>query len=460
MPRRITWVLLLALLLAPVLGTLSLGSSAFAQDETVLETPVAPGDGSPTVDVTPEGSPTEEISVTPEPSLTSEPTETETATETPTEVVTEVPTETPTGTPTGTPTATATTQVSGAGLVAASDLAITLDCRSNPEWFRVINNGTGNIQLQSITTLVDVTVNEPFASTRWLKPGEGALFQAGSAAKYGTVLSTSLIFTNSAYDAEGVEIVTSAGTATAKCAPKPPPVAPEVKNPGKLADISITVSCRTYAETIRVTNNGTGFIRLTGIETLYAPLAEEPYAIDRLLKPGQTALLQAGDGAQYGTVITKDYIFTNSVWEKDGVKVRTSAGNAIKACEKKPLPPEHWVDINLSQQYLRAYEGSTQVNATYVSTGRPGFDTPTGTYYIMYKYRYDDMEGTLGGEYYYVPAVPWTMYFTNYGHALHGAYWHNNFGNVMSHGCVNLPLGFAEWLYYWLPYGGRVVIHY
>jgi lipoprotein-anchoring transpeptidase ErfK/SrfK len=70
------------------------------------------------------------------------------------------------------------------------------------------------------------------------------------------------------------------------------------------------------------------------------------------------------------------------------------------------------------------------------------------------------MEGTIGGEYYNVPDVPNTQYFTNVGHAIHGAYWHNNFGAVMSHGCVNLPLGFDAWLFGWTSIGTRVEIHY
>jgi uncharacterized protein YraI len=121
---------------------------------------------------------------------------------------------------------------------------------------------------------------------------------------------------------------------------------------------------------------------------------------------------------------------------------------------------EFWIDINLSTQYMRVYRGSTVVMETYVSTGRPGFTTPTGTYYIIHKLPSQTMSGVLGGEYYYVPNVPWVMYFTNRGHAIHGAYWHNNFGRVMSHGCVNLPVSTAAWLYANTPYGTRVRIHY
>ena len=121
---------------------------------------------------------------------------------------------------------------------------------------------------------------------------------------------------------------------------------------------------------------------------------------------------------------------------------------------------ERWIEVNLSTQYLIAWEGDVSIAETYVSTGRPGFDTPPGTYHVLVKLETQTMEGVIGGEYYNVPDVPWVQYFTNYGHALHGTYWHNNFGAVMSHGCVNLPMDFAEWLYGWTSIGTRVEIHY
>lgn len=121
---------------------------------------------------------------------------------------------------------------------------------------------------------------------------------------------------------------------------------------------------------------------------------------------------------------------------------------------------EIWMDINLSSQSMVVYQGDKVLARTLVSTGRPGFDTPTGTYYINRKVPVKDMTGTLGGEYYYVHDVPSVMYFTNRGHAIHGAYWHNNFGYRMSHGCVNLPVNFASWLYSITPMGARVRIRY
>ncbi len=119
---------------------------------------------------------------------------------------------------------------------------------------------------------------------------------------------------------------------------------------------------------------------------------------------------------------------------------------------------EKWVQVSLGQQYATAWQGDTVVWQGYVSTGREGFETPTGTFHILTKLESQTMEGVIGGEYYNVPNVPWVMYFTDLGHALHGTYWHNNFGTPMSHGCVNLPMDVAEWMYQWAPVGTRVEI--
>lgn len=119
-----------------------------------------------------------------------------------------------------------------------------------------------------------------------------------------------------------------------------------------------------------------------------------------------------------------------------------------------------WIEINLSEQYMTVWNGGEVLFGTYVSTGREGFDTPPGTFYINAKLESQTMEGVLGGEYYNVPDVPWVMYFTDRGHAIHGAYWHNNFGAVMSHGCVNLPVDTAAYLYSITEIGTRVEIHY
>ncbi len=119
---------------------------------------------------------------------------------------------------------------------------------------------------------------------------------------------------------------------------------------------------------------------------------------------------------------------------------------------------EKWVLINITLQYLWAYQGDQVLWQGYVSTGLAKFATPTGSFRIINKLPVQDMEGVIGGEYYNVPQVPDVMYFTDVGHALHGTYWHNNFGTPMSHGCVNLPMDVADWMYEWAPMGMRVEI--
>jgi len=115
--------------------------------------------------------------------------------------------------------------------------------------------------------------------------------------------------------------------------------------------------------------------------------------------------------------------------------------------ESSPL--EKWIEIDLSEQKLIAHEDDKIFLESLVSSGKWG-RTPTGEFKIWAKYKYIKMSG--GSKelhtYYYLPNVPYTMFFYK-GFGLHGTYWHNNFGNTMSHGCVNLPTLVAEKLFYW-----------
>jgi lipoprotein-anchoring transpeptidase ErfK/SrfK len=116
---------------------------------------------------------------------------------------------------------------------------------------------------------------------------------------------------------------------------------------------------------------------------------------------------------------------------------------------------ERWIDVNLTHQMVYAYQGNTVVNSFLVSTGTWQYPTVTGQYHIYIKLRYTDMSGPG----YYLPNVPFTMYFYK-GYGLHGTYWHHNFGTPMSHGCVNLSIPDSEWLYNWASVGALVNIHY
>ncbi len=124
------------------------------------------------------------------------------------------------------------------------------------------------------------------------------------------------------------------------------------------------------------------------------------------------------------------------------------------------VPPQvagngaRWIDVDLSQQRVYAYEGDTLMNSFIVSTGTWQTPTVTGEFKIWIKVRSQAMTGPG----YYLPDVPYVMYFyKDYG--LHGTYWHNNFGTPMSHGCVNLTIPDAEWLYNFASVGTVVNVH-
>lgn len=113
-----------------------------------------------------------------------------------------------------------------------------------------------------------------------------------------------------------------------------------------------------------------------------------------------------------------------------------------------------WIDIDVTRQRLVAYEGSRPVFSAVVSTGVPRTPTVLGRFAIRVKLRSQRMRGPG----YDLPNVPWVMYF--YGaYAIHGTYWHNNFGRPMSHGCVNMRIADAQWLYAWAPVGTPVIVH-
>ena len=116
---------------------------------------------------------------------------------------------------------------------------------------------------------------------------------------------------------------------------------------------------------------------------------------------------------------------------------------------------EFWVDVNLSQQMVYAYEGDTLLNSFLVSTGTAAHPTVTGQFRIWIMLRYTDMSGPG----YYLPDVPYTMYFYQ-GYGLHGTYWHSNFGTPMSHGCVNLRTEDAGWIFARASVGTLVNVHY
>lgn len=123
-------------------------------------------------------------------------------------------------------------------------------------------------------------------------------------------------------------------------------------------------------------------------------------------------------------------------------------------------PEEKSIEVCLRKQTLTAFEGDKEVLQTKISSGLPskenlpkGTRTPTGIFNISSKYpskHMGEVRATGAPDTYSLPGVPWSLFFVyEYGVALHGTYWHNNFGAPMSHGCVNMRNEDAKWLFRW-----------
>jgi hypothetical protein len=113
-------------------------------------------------------------------------------------------------------------------------------------------------------------------------------------------------------------------------------------------------------------------------------------------------------------------------------------------------PEEKWIEVDLSDQRLYAHEGNGTVYSFLISSGKRWTPTVKGEFRVWIKLRYSHMRGGSRerGDYYFLPNVPYVMYFYR-GYGIHGTYWHNNFGTPMSHGCVNLSISDAEKLFWW-----------
>jgi lipoprotein-anchoring transpeptidase ErfK/SrfK len=117
--------------------------------------------------------------------------------------------------------------------------------------------------------------------------------------------------------------------------------------------------------------------------------------------------------------------------------------------------------VNLTTETLSAYDGDILFMQEPISTGLDFTPTPVGTFTIYAKTPTRYMQGPIIGvsdQAYDLPGVPWDLYFTTDGAVIHGAYWHDHFGQPWSHGCVNLAPQKAKELYYWADIGTPVTV--
>jgi len=229
---------------------------------------------------------------------------------------------------------------------------------------------------------------------------------------------------------------------------------------------TVPVSAKTAASWLTLDTDDAGEIVVTAdaakIQTAVDDLVGE---IDQEAVDGTVVTNAAGDvlrtvvagqdGRVLGDVSGVATAFAAQLAEGDAVYTLPVAVTPQATTELARL-----LEVDLGAQRLYLKENGKVVDTWLISSGRPGAVTFPGRYSIGWKTPSQDMAGTArdSGKKYTQEDVPWVMYF-NGNQAFHGAYWHNNFGNVMSAGCVNMPPAKAKVIYDWSPEGTDVWIH-
>ena len=178
----------------------------------------------------------------------------------------------------------------------------------------------------------------------------------------------------------------------------------------------------------------------------------------------------------YGDPVVVDWVEGEEVFEDANIWAKLKDGTYIYArnigraapVEPTPIPTNapasgKWIDVNLTQQLMIAYEGTSAIRTCVMTAGMPGHDTPEGYFAINTRVANETMEaGTIGADgYYKLENVLFTQYFTDVGHAIHFAWWRTKetIGRPGSHGCLNLLLDDSQFFWDWAEIGTVVLIH-
>jgi len=204
---------------------------------------------------------------------------------------------------------------------------------------------------------------------------------------------------------------------------------------------------------------------------LTIPYADSAWAINRSPTPGPrlyyasthwiTALVvDQRDGSSWYKAydnLYNSYYYTRP----EGVRIIPAADLTLTS----PGVPdsEKHIEISLDRQILLAFESNVPVHVACVATGKTHYETPTGSFCTFHKRPTYHMTGGANiASTFDLPGIPWDSYFTDSGAAMHGTYWHNDFGHPHSHGCVNMTPEDALWIYRWtlpsVPSGERFII--
>lgn len=148
------------------------------------------------------------------------------------------------------------------------------------------------------------------------------------------------------------------------------------------------------------------------------------------------------------------YMIAPDEWLPDKVVARVTPDSTTPS----GVQGERWIAVNLDEQTMAVYDKHQLVFATVIASGADPFWTKPGLFQIYEKHESTPMRGAFGSsDAYYLEDVPWTMYYDQ-ARALHGAYWRTKMGFTQSHGCVNMTVGDAHWLFNWANIGDYVYV--
>ncbi|MFS0867779.1 L,D-transpeptidase family protein [Microbacterium sp. 179-B 1A2 NHS] len=228
----------------------------------------------------------------------------------------------------------------------------------------------------------------------------------------------------------------------------------------------VAVSATKLASWLTVDTDASGAFTITADPAaIQATVDGLPEKVDQ--DPESAEVLTSESGAQLVTLVEGQD--GRVLGDTDGIArdfaEQLTGGNAaydlpVEVTPRETVTTTRLAEVDLSEQRIYLRENDKVIDTWLISSGREGAVTFTGRYSIGWRTPLQDMSGTSRdtGSKYTQPDVPWVMYF-NGNQAFHGAYWHDNFGNRMSAGCVNMPPHLAKKLYDWLPNGADVWIH-
>ena len=157
-------------------------------------------------------------------------------------------------------------------------------------------------------------------------------------------------------------------------------------------------------------------------------------------------------------IINAKTIFAAALEAKEPASL-TIESNVIPRTVKNMNGEEKMVLVDIDRFTTYAYENGRILKSVTVSTGKRGHETPRGKFNVLFKIKESSMRGCSFDGCWDVPNVKWQTYFTNQGHAIHGAYWYINWGRQnVSHGCVNMVENDAKWFYDWTEKGTPVIV--